>query len=113
MTHFGPKKCTVSLRERQFATLHLFHACTGWGPPNRFGRGWAGLGGFGRGGALNLSGWGGGEQAIKWAASLSLKFKGPAGSWGVEMSGEKGHDGGDLKKEKGGRLTGTSGRKIN
>ena len=26
MTHFGPKKCTVSLRERQFATLYLFHA---------------------------------------------------------------------------------------
>ena len=28
MTQFWPKKCTVSLWERQFATLHLFHAYT-------------------------------------------------------------------------------------
>ena len=28
MTHSGPKKCTVALRERQFATLYLFHAYT-------------------------------------------------------------------------------------
>ena len=31
MTDFRPKKCTVSLRERQFATLYLFHAYTGGG----------------------------------------------------------------------------------
>ena len=32
-SRFAPsrKKCTVSLRERQFATLYLFHAYTGWG----------------------------------------------------------------------------------
>ena len=35
MTHFGPKKCTVSLWERQFATLCLFHACTGGGGGGR------------------------------------------------------------------------------
>ena len=29
MTHFGPKKCTVSLWEGQFATLYLFRAYTG------------------------------------------------------------------------------------
>ena len=29
MTDFRPKKCTVSLREGQFATLHLFHAYRG------------------------------------------------------------------------------------
>ena len=31
MTHFRAKKCTVSLSERQFATLYLFHAYTGGG----------------------------------------------------------------------------------
>ena len=31
VTHFSAKTCTVSLSQHQFATLYLFHACTGRG----------------------------------------------------------------------------------